>query len=124
MPRGAHGVTSQSETTARDTCGMRLWNEFLIRPTGALDTSCTAEVLAHDFSDGQVLATQMFGRSSLWGSPAGAAPISTIHAGSGERGAPSLRAEIEHAMRATTPWVPVHQRQAALTQAVAHRASR
>ncbi len=112
LPRAAHGTLYQSPMKgSRDACGMVLWKQFLGDPKRALDTSCTGKILDIDFSESNPLAKYYLGTSSLWGIPirGGAHP--------GEASAAlvapaAVRAELERAMRVTTPWVPVaHQRE-------------
>lgn len=117
LPRAAHGTLHQSPVSTRssdDACGMIVWKQFLGGPTRVLDTSCTARILPHDFSDTQPLAKSFFGVASLWGSPArgvapGGVPVAPAH----------VRAELTRAMRATRPWLPISLQRLELARAFA-----
>jgi pimeloyl-ACP methyl ester carboxylesterase len=68
IPRAAHAVIYQSPTSLapHTPCGLTIWRQLLADPEATLDTSCTADVMAHDFQGDAQLAQFVFGTSSLW----------------------------------------------------------
>lgn len=115
LPRAAHGTINQSPVSANrtdDACGMIVWKQFLASPSRPLDVTCKDRILPHDFSDSQPLAQTFFGVSSFWGlSDRGPARRDALVAPA------YLRRELDLAMRATRPWVPVAMQRAELARA-------
>lgn len=114
LPRAAHGTISQSpvsKTKTDEACGMIVWKQFLASPAGPLDTTCKDRILPHDFSDTQPLAQTFFGVPSFWGLTRGPARRDLLVAPA------HVRRELDLAMRATRPWVPVSVQRAELARA-------
>jgi pimeloyl-ACP methyl ester carboxylesterase len=75
FPRAAHGVLRQSPLPGGETCGFLVFDQFVAKPAGPLDTSCTERMLGHDFEGHQDLAQYFFNTTSLWGGAPGPSPI-------------------------------------------------
>lgn len=106
LPRAAHGVVHQSPTSdaASPACGMTLWQQFIAAPFAPLDTSCKADIRAHDFAGSPALAAHYFSRGTLWGSE----PVVTF---SGTLPNGGFEAETARVARLTRPWSePLHRR--------------
>lgn len=112
LPRAAHGVIHQSPTSegsAKPSCGMMLWHQFLESPTAQLDSACRADILPHDFAGSPDLAAQYFGRPSLWGPAAAAAepqpaPSSAVPGSPAAARAAHFSAEMRNIALTTSPW--------------------